>query len=897
MTSPVSARPATGLPHAPSSSTSGDDGTLVSNPRSASQRTAPGGGPLQVLAESSSLRRMRSMDASSRELDLASLQAHPAPEPEVSAEASVVAAEAPPAAAPAPATTPAPTLATTSTNTLPRTASPPQDRRSSSLRFANTPSIDSSEIKRSPSMTGLPRHPVDSAALQPAGPSLRRDERSPQAAPENATPRHEEAHEPTPPGQGEHPSLLSPGERSESMRLPPRDGHFHSSRFANTASIDSADIKRSASMMGLLRHPAGASFRHEGPSTQAPPENTALPHEELHELLSPGERSDSKQWSVNSGMILGRSYSRDSSVGGSTSLHFPLRPPVGRDMPESSTAGHKSTTASGSGVFLPFQYSAAIRPGERTESLPINVGTRRFPASSELQIDGRSVSVSHLRSRVGHNRSDQGNPAGPVRPVQAEVATDIAELTPEQQVVAHELRQLHWPAHISPESLTEQVGLEKEYAAWAGGVLAARQKAFGAHSYTMRQDMSTPLHSAFLASLYDGARQFIIGTSRSPLRNAIVVATGPHRENGKLVGELRNDPGPAMVGGVASGLTAYAVDAWLIQAMDRRAKISNFPSLAAVDLKALIPVPGPVCLRVRNDVKEYWRPAVADGSVNVESGNAVNSLGDGQNSSHLALKHKAKAARDLLKTKQSTLDAKGLATGFQPGVMGAGNVVRRLASSASSLKNPLELFGGTLLASSSAGALGKFMIGMVKATPHLAQAEVDNLIGGTQRVNLYSVKLKNPEVPAAGWNDIKRLPHFIGGTLVEAGALAKQTLGPKQTWANRVCQTIDISRVVLASTAASVAQSAAGPFVAQFLRDGAPAPLIGESSKSGANLLQQFAQSTVNDFTFNAVKDYTKDHSYDLGAELDEARDRKQQMLQLAAQPQTQTLRRRPRPR
>ncbi len=729
---------------------------------------------------------MRSMDASSRELDLASLQAvHHSP---VDPEAGASVADA------------AQTPATTLTNTLPRTAMP-QERRFHSSRFANTPSVDSGEVRRSASTIGLPRH---------SGASFRREEQSVQATLENVTPRHEERHESAPPGHGDHESLLRAG-----------------------------------------------------------------------------ERSDSKQWSIDSRMIFGGSHSRDSSVGGSASLRLPPRAPVGGDMPESSAAGRKSTTASGSGVFPPFQYSAAIRSGERTESLPINVGRRRLPASSEIQIDDRSASASHLRSRPGHSRTDHGNAGRPARPVRGDVVIDIPELLPEQQV-NDELKKLHWPAHLSPESLTQQVGLEKEYVTWAGKVLTARQKAFGAHGYAMRQDMSTPLHSALLAALYEGARQFIVGTSRSPLRNSIVAATRPHLQNGKLVGELGNDIGPALLGGAASGLTAYAVDSWLIQAMDRRAKISNFPALAAVDLKALIPVPGTVRLSVKDGVKEYWRPAAAGGGLSAPSEGAENSLGAGPNISHLALKHEATAARNLLSMKQGALDGKGLVTWFQPGMMGTANVLRRMVSSASALTNPLPVFGGTLLTASSAGALSKFLIAMAKATPHLAQTEVDNLLGGKQRVNLYSVKVKNPDIPAAGWSDIARLPHFVGGTLVEAGALVKQTLGPKQTWASRVGQTIDVCRVMLASTTSSVVQAGTGPLLAQFLRSGAPGPLPGESYKSSGNLLQQFGQSTINDYVWNAAKDYTKAHAYDLGAELDQARDQKQQMLQLATRTQPQ---------
>ncbi|KQV95763.1 hypothetical protein ASC87_04205 [Rhizobacter sp. Root1221] len=458
------------------------------------------------------------------------------------------------------------------------------------------------------------------------------------------------------------------------------------------------------------------------------------------------------------------------------------------------------------------------------------------------------------------------------------VVIDIPDVSPRDTIVAALPR--HFADVGSAEELEEQEAMEAEYIDWAVGVLQARQDQFGAGAaYTLSEDMKAPLKDAVLPALYEGGRQFISSASRSPVSNAIVAALGPRTSPaGHAVGELTFQLDAASVGGSIGGTAAYAVDAWVLQAMDRRAKLANFPGLKAVDLKALVPDPAPVQLRIVNVIvdgtvqstKQYWRPA-----------SDTSDTSDGPTMTEL--KNRATSQREALARWQQNLDGKGLAAWFQPGMAGAFNVVRRAVSNSAALTEPLPLFAGSVLASASAGAVSKFTLGMTKALPVVAQTEVDNLMGGTQRANLFAIQQPDPNAPAATWSDAKHLPQFMAGTAREAGDLLMQTFNPRRSWNEIGGQAKDILRTALSSATASITALGTGPLFGTLLRGGSSEPLPGEAPDSGAYLLQQFVQSTMNDFTWNAAKDFMKADSYGLSADLDRHRAQSQQSLLVAA--------------
>lgn len=462
----------------------------------------------------------------------------------------------------------------------------------------------------------------------------------------------------------------------------------------------------------------------------------------------------------------------------------------------------------------------------------------------------------------------------------------LPEPTPHERLAAR-LEAIEFRAPAGSAQRTQQAALETEYLDWAARTLAARQQAFGEGRYAVDRDRSIAVGEAALPALYDGVRQFLSSSSRSPLSGALATWVGPRltppdaagrRVN---VGELNNHWDPAVIGGSAGGATALAMDSTLLSAMDRRARLANFPKFSPVDLKALVPDPSPVQLRIVEGRKEYFRPADAGGD---PASAGLPTMA--------ALQEKALHHRNALAQVQGALQGQGFGLFAQPLVTGAANVLRRQLMSAAALTQGLPVLGGGILASGGAGAATRLGLGLAKAA---AYADVDNLVGGTQRVNLFAPKLPQPNQPAASWSDAGNLPRHALDVTREAGSLAAQYLaGPWRDSGGLLpsagslgARVSDIAHTVLSNTLASVFSTATGPLVAQVLRNGSSGAQPGESLQSPAYLLQQFAQSATNDFVWNASRSALRTGAFDLGASLDRWRDGRQaQLLQTARQAQ-----------
>jgi len=486
-------------------------------------------------------------------------------------------------------------------------------------------------------------------------------------------------------------------------------------------------------------------------------------------------------------------------------------------------------------------------------------------ASRRSRVDAQGDSLAASSSRAASHGSVRSN--APVATPRERVVTALGTID------------FHAPAG---EARAAEVAMEALYVDWAAKVLEAREKAFGSGSYALGQDRSIALGEAALPAMYDGARQFISSISRSPVRNAVATWLGPHRAgtdaSGQRLnaGELNNNYDPALAGGVAGAATAHAVDTALLSAMDRRARLANFPEFKAVDLKALVPDPAPVQLRMVQGRKEYWRPRQDEpGALD-----AAAPAGQGT-PSMAALKDKAEGRRKLLSDVQDMLEAKQWGMLAQPVLAGAFNVLRRASIPKEALLLPLPVLGHSMWASGLGGASAKLTLGLAKSA---AWADVDNLVGGRQRVNLFATKVANPDVRPAALSDIRGLPGHAWEVTKEAASLAAHfTAGPWRESGTLVpsreavqARVGDVARTVVSNVLASVLSTATGPLVAQILRNGASAPLTGESARSGAYLLQQAAQSATNDFVWQASKEALRGGAYNLGASLDRWRDNKQ---------------------
>jgi hypothetical protein len=459
--------------------------------------------------------------------------------------------------------------------------------------------------------------------------------------------------------------------------------------------------------------------------------------------------------------------------------------------------------------------------------------------------------------------------------------------TPRERIsAALNALEFHEPAG---EARTAQLAMQEEYIPWAARVLESREKVFGTGGYALDRNRSIALGEAALPALYDGVRQFISSMSRSPLRNAVATMIGPRSAgtdaSGQRLnaGELNNNYDPSLAGGVAGAGTAYAVDTALLSAMDRRARLANFPEFKPVDLKALVPDPAPVQLRMVNGRKEFWRPLQHESGASQAAAPSEQGM-----PSMAALKDKAETRRKLLTDLQDILEFKQWGLLAQPMLAGGANVLRRAILSKEALLRPLPVLGHSMWASGMGGAGAKLSLGLAKS---VAWADVDNLVGGKQRVNLFATQVADSNVRPAGLADYRGLPGHAWQVAKETASLATHfAAGPWRSSGSLVpsreavqARVGDVARTVVSNVFASVLSTATGPLVAQILRNGASAPLPGESPQSGAYLLQQAAQSATNDFVWQASREALRGGAYNLGASLDRWRDDRQaQSLRVA---------------
>jgi hypothetical protein len=81
-----------------------------------------------------------------------------------------------------------------------------------------------------------------------------------------------------------------------------------------------------------------------------------------------------------------------------------------------------------------------------------------------------------------------------------------------------------------------QIALENDYVNWAAGVAEKRQAVFGEGGYSVGQDQAHRFGDAVVPALYDGVRQFVSSSARSPFQNATMTGLAPRHEQ---VGGIR----------------------------------------------------------------------------------------------------------------------------------------------------------------------------------------------------------------------------------------------------------------------------------------------------------------------------------------------------------------------
>ncbi len=376
----------------------------------------------------------------------------------------------------------------------------------------------------------------------------------------------------------------------------------------------------------------------------------------------------------------------------------------------------------------------------------------------------------------------------------------------------------------------EQRALQASYLEWADARVQERVAAFGPDAgYQIIGDMKSAGATATLPIAYECLRAFITGAMRNP----VGLATGAAYAGARPPDAEQLST--AVLTGAAAGIASYTSDTLLLPAMDRRARAGNLPRFKAIDPKILVPDPPPVVLEVTAEGKRFARP--------------------GENTAHTVAELKAQAhdRRQAIANRQSALDDKSVDTLLLKPVINAGFNTARRTGSDPGLLTPVGQLGLSALAIGGAGIVQKAMLEASKAASYTGQMGVPDLLGGEQRLNLFSLALPDKTRRPARWSDAVHFPlRYLLETGMEAFALAKQGFNS----ANAVVDTVrDVfARHMLSNIMASFGSLGASRMIVAPSRGGSHIRVAGEPVNSVPVVVQQTVQTLFNDTFWNALK-------------------------------------------
>ncbi|MFD1838023.1 type III secretion system effector XopF2 [Paracidovorax cattleyae] len=429
-------------------------------------------------------------------------------------------------------------------------------------------------------------------------------------------------------------------------------------------------------------------------------------------------------------------------------------------------------------------------------------------------------------------------------------------------------------AHLGPMPLAAdvqdraevQAQMETEYVQWAADRLLERQKAYGAtEGYHFREHMEpVGWQRASVAIAYESLKGFMTSATRTPSGGAISTL----RDN--EVGDTASKIWPAVYGGMIAGMVNYLTESIVVPAMDRRSRVANMPGFKAVDPKVLVPDPAPVQLELTAEgAKRFWRPA-RDSEVGRTS-----TTEDVVRSTRNALRGAAFDHRKLVETRQKLMDGKAEAALLKPMLTAIANATRRGLSSEETLASPLRALGFGAVASGTASAVNKAVLETTKALPRTGQVAVSDLVGGTQRVNLFRLARPDDTQAPLQWSDARRLPGFALNVAQESVSLLGEAF---RTSAGAFHAARDFFvRSVGGNVVMGAVASAAGLQFASIVRGRYGVPDGDEPPNSRGGVMQQAGQSFFSELGWSGWKALMGDISGELTSRLDRRRDQKQE--------------------
>lgn len=380
------------------------------------------------------------------------------------------------------------------------------------------------------------------------------------------------------------------------------------------------------------------------------------------------------------------------------------------------------------------------------------------------------------------------------------------------------------------EPSQEQEALQAAYLEWADARVDERIATFGPDAgYQIVGDMKTAGAKAAWPIAYECLRAFVISSMRTPFGLAAGAAYDSSRPPGS------ETLSRATLSGAVAGLVSYTSDTLLIPAMDRRARVANLPRFQAIDPKVLVPDPPPVLLEITAEGKRFTRP------------------GEGNAPTPAELKAQTYDRRQGITEWQSTLDDKSLDTLLLKPTINAGFNAARRTSDDPGTRTPAGQLGLSVLATGGAGLMQKAMLETGKAVARTGQMSVPDLLGGQQRLNLFSLAFPDKTRPPAQWSDAVHFPTYLLETGKESLALARQALSTTNAITTAVRDVL--GRHMLSNVLANFASLGAGRLIAAPLRGGNEnGSAAGEAPNSTATVVQQAAQTLFNDTVWNALK-------------------------------------------
>ncbi len=431
-------------------------------------------------------------------------------------------------------------------------------------------------------------------------------------------------------------------------------------------------------------------------------------------------------------------------------------------------------------------------------------------------------------------------------------------------------------AHLGAMPLAEdvqdraevQAQMEAEYVQWAADRLLERHKAYGATGgYHFREHMQpVGWQRASVAIAYESLKGFMTSATRTPSGGAI--STLRDNEDGDTASKIW----PAVYGGMMAGMVNYLTESIVVPAMDRRSRVANMPGFKAVDPKVLVPDPAPVQLEVTaGGAKRFWRPA-RDSEVGRTS--TTESV---DRPTRNALRGGAFDHRKLVETRQKLMDGKAEAALLKPVLTAGANATRRSLSSEETLASPLRALGFGAVASGTASAVNKALLETTKALPRTGQVAVSDLVGGTQRVNLFRLALPDDTQAPLQWRDARRLPGFAWNVAQESVPLLGEAF---RTSAGAFHAARDFFvRSVGGNVVIGAVASAAGLQFASIVRGRYGVPDGDEPPNSRGGVMQQAGQSFFSELGWSGWKALMGDISGELTSRLDRRRDQTQERL------------------